>query len=207
MSEAQNQVQEPIENLDAEAIKAEETALKGVDQSEVRKSVIEKYGLDEDANADLIEALTKDKLEEQKKFSTVIKQKRSWREKANEKANSVQPVVKQEVTSNTGNFVTKEELEQRDIDSLELSDELKTEVKRYAKLNSVSIKEASSSSYISFLKEKEVAKAKNEEASIGNKRVSQTKKDFSEKSPNDFDRSTPEGRKEWDEYKAWLKTQ
>jgi hypothetical protein len=205
MSEAQNQVQEPIENLDAEAIKAEETALKGVDQSEVRKSIIEKYGLDEDANADLIEALTKDKLEEQKKFSTVIKQKRSWREKANNP--EVKTEIKQVVTPPVGQYVTKEELEQRDIDSLAISDELKVEVKRYAKLNNVSIKVAESSPYISFLKEKEVAKAKTEEASIGNKRVSQAKKDFSEKSPADFDRSTPEGRKEWDEYKAWLKTQ
>jgi len=199
MSDAQNQVEEP---KDPEAIKAEETALKEVPQSELRSQVIEKYGLDEELNSDLIDSLVKDKVEEQKKLQTAIKQKISWREKANK------PVEKPVVPpSNTGNFVTKEELEQRDIDSLELSDELKTEVKRYAKINNVSIKEATGSSYISFLKEKEVLKAKNEEASIGNKRVSQARKDFSEKSPNDFDRSTPEGRKEWDEYKTWLKTQ
>ena len=197
---------ENIQNMDdvqsPEAIKAEETVLKEVPQSELRSQIIEKYGLDEEVNSDLIETLVKDKVEENKKLQTAIKQKISWREKASK------PVEKQEVPpSNTGNFVTKEELEQRDLEILELSDELKSETKRYAKLNNVSIKEASGSSYISFLKEKEATKARNEEASIGNKRVSQAKKDFSERSPKDFDRSTPDGRKEWDEYKAWLKTQ
>ena len=46
-------------------------------------------------------------------------------------------------------------LEKRELEDLELGDELKREVQNYAKLNGVSIKKALSSDYISFLKEKE----------------------------------------------------
>lgn len=204
MENIQKQEEEPIENLTSEAKEAEEQALKETPQTELRSQVIEKYGLDEENQSELIDKLVADKVEEKKKFSTVIKQKIGWRNKANKPP---EPEVKPEVKPPVGEYVTKEELEKRDLDSLELSDELKSETKKYAKMNGVSVKEAAKSSYVLFLKEKEELKAKSEEASIGNKRVSQSKKDFSEKTPDDFDRSTPEGRKEWDEYKSWLKTQ
>jgi len=42
---------------------------------EVKKSLIEKYSLDEDVDADLIEKLANDTLESRKSMSTVIKQK------------------------------------------------------------------------------------------------------------------------------------
>jgi len=201
MENIQNKDEELIENLTPEAKEAEEKALKETPQEELRSQIIERYGLDEETQSEFIDTLVKDKIEEQKRFSTAIKQKISWREKALkvvEPKKDVQPIIQ-------GNFVTKEELEQRDLDSLDISDELKPEIKKYATLNKVSIKEAMKSDYISFLKEKHELKAKNEEASIGNKSVTQSKKDLSSKTPSDFDRSTPEGRKEWEEWKKWNK--
>ena len=103
--------------------------------------------------------------------------------------------------------MTKEELEQREVDALDLSDELKSEVTKYAKLNKVSIKEAAKSNYITFLKDEADKKAKSEEASISSTRKTPAKKDYSDMSPKDFDPSTEEGRKEWGAYKNWLKTQ
>jgi len=47
------------------------------------------------------------------------------------------------------------ELDKRDIDALEVSDELKKEIKSYAKLNDVSIKSAFKSDYIQFRKKQE----------------------------------------------------
>jgi hypothetical protein len=205
MENIQNKVEEP-ENLTPEAKEAEEQALKVVDQAELRSQLIEKYGLDEEFNSELIDNLVKDKLEEQKKFSTAIKQKRSWREKAQEKAKTeVKPEVRPEKP--VGDYVTKEELVERDIEALNLSDELKLEVKKYSKINGVSINEAAKSSYITFLKGKEEEKAKIDEASISGKRITQSKKDFSTMTPKDFDRSTPEGRKEWEDWKQWNKSQ
>jgi hypothetical protein len=202
MENIQNKDEELIENLTPEAKEAEEKALKETPQEELRSQIIERYGLDEETQSEFIDTLVKDKIEEQKRFSTAIKQKISWREKASKKP--VETPKKDDAVPQ-GNYVTKEELEQRDLDSLDISDELKPEIKKYATLNKVSIKEAMKSDYISFLKEKHELKAKNEEASIGNKSVTQSKKDLSSKTPSDFDRSTPEGRKEWEEWKKWNK--
>lgn len=204
MEEIQKKEEELIETLTPEAKEAEEKALKTVDQNELRSQLIEKYQLDEETQSDLIDNLVKDKLEEHKKFSTAIKQKRSWREKAQIKS-EVKSEVKVEIP--VGNFVTKEELEQRDIDSLDLSDELKLEVKKYSKINGISIKESVKSPYITYLKSKEEEKDKIDKASIGDKKISKSKKDFSSMTPDDFDRSTPEGRKEWEEWKQWNKSQ
>ena len=50
----------------------------------------------------------------------------------------------------------KEALEQRDLDSLAVSDNLKAEISNYAKLKGLSVLQANDSTYIKFLKEEEV---------------------------------------------------
>ena len=74
-------------------------------------------------------------------------------------------------------------------------------MKNYAKLNNVSVKQALSSSYISFMKDEETKKAKNDGASISSSHKSMATRDFSEMTPKDFDMTTEEGRKAWSEYK------
>lgn len=96
-------------------------------------------------------------------------------------------------------------LDKRELESLELSDELKTEAKNYAKLNSVSIKKALSSEYISFLKEKQERADKIENAALGGRSKSTSKKDYSSTNPTDFDMATEEGRKEYAKYEEYLK--
>jgi hypothetical protein len=55
-----------------------------------------------------------------------------------------------------------EKFEERELDSMELSDSLKTEVRAYAKVKGLSIRQAEKSDYISFLKEQEnITKQKN----------------------------------------------
>ena len=77
MEEIQNKVeQDPNEKL------AEEEALKEVPEDTIRSEVIEKYGLTEDDNSELIDKLVGDTKEEQKKLSTAIRQKIDWRTKA-----------------------------------------------------------------------------------------------------------------------------
>lgn len=98
-------------------------------------------------------------------------------------------------------------LEKRDLDDLDLSDDLKKEVQDYAKLKGVSIKKALSSEYISFQKEKYEKKKRVEEASLGNKGRATAKKDYSQMTPNDFDFSTEEGRKQFEQYEDYLRKQ
>ncbi len=95
-------------------------------------------------------------------------------------------------------------LEERDIDSLDVSDELKEQVRTYAKVSNVSVKKALNSEYIQFLKEKDDKKRETEEASLGGKQRGGTKvKDYSEEfSAEDFDLTTPEGKAAFEEAKT-----
>jgi len=137
MGDTQNQVQEPIENLDAEAIQAEEAVLRGEDETQVRSQVIEKYELDEDSNSELIDRLVSDKLEEQKKLSTAIKQKRSWRDRASKAAKTEETTQVTPAPANPAKIdeasvakLVDERFAQRELDSLELSDEMKAEINK-----------------------------------------------------------------------------
>ena len=99
------------------------------------------------------------------------------------------------------------EFEKRELENLDLSDELKKEVATYAKVQGISVKKALSSEYISFLKEKEEKKEKNNNASLGSNRKGTTKKDYSEKKASDFDLRTPEGRAEHAKFQEHIKEQ
>ena len=191
-----------------EELKQEEEALKESNEDEVRSQVIEKYGLDEVDNEDLIENLTKDTLEQRKAFGKVIQQKRTWREKAGEAKPPVEPTVPTEEPEapETATALTSEQvseqvtatLEKRDLDALEFSDELKEEVKDYAKLKGISVKKALDSKYIKHELAVEKGEEIADEASIGSGTRKPTTKVFSE--PGIFDHSTEKGRKDFEKW-------
>ena len=85
-------------------------------------------------------------------------------------------------------------LDERDLDALELGDELKKEVQTYAKLTGVSIKKALSSDYITFKKDQVEKKQRVEDASLGNKGRATVKRDYSTLKSTDLDLRTPEGQ-------------
>lgn len=97
------------------------------------------------------------------------------------------------------------ELEKRDLDASDLSDELKKEVSTFAKVQGVSVKQALKSDYISYLQEKEEKKERTNNASLGGNRRANTKKDYSEMTASDFDLRTPEGKAEFAKYEEHLK--
>ena len=176
---------------------------------EVKKSLIEKYSLDEDVDADLIEKLANDTLESRKSMSTVIKQKIAWREKAKAQTEqkpveNPQTVQNPAETSNINELVDKrveEKLEENTLASSNVSDEIKTEVKNYAKANGVSISQALKSPYVSFLQEEEKKKQKIEKASLGNNhRAPINSSDLASMKPTDFDMTSKEGR---EDYAKW----
>ena len=76
MEEIQN------EGVDPKEKQQEEEALKEVKDDDIRSSVIEKYGLSEDDNSELIDKLVNDFRRGKKELSTAIRQKRDWRTKA-----------------------------------------------------------------------------------------------------------------------------
>jgi hypothetical protein len=206
MENIQNEVQEPKENLIEE-----QELLKEPEADSIKSSVIEKYGLNEGVDDDLISKLTEEEISHKKSLATAIKQKISWRTKANtpkeekkpedkpQPLSPVNPVFDDKIIDQKLN----EKLEERELESLDISDELKKELKTYAKAANLTVKQAQNSDYFKYLKDKEVAKQKSEEASIGGKRRTITQNDFSSVKPNDFDLSTEEGRKEYENFKKW----
>lgn len=184
--------QEPNENLDRS-------------EDEIRSSVVEQYKLNSEEQSELIDSLVTDKLEDQKKLSTAIRQKRDWREKA-EKPAEVQTDKKEEDIPQTPKTDFNEEdilkkmeasveakFAEKELNSLGLSDELKKEVKSFAKVNDVSINEAMESSYVQFRKSEEEEKVEAEDASISPSHKS-AKLDYSKAKLSDFDLTTEDGQ-------------
>jgi hypothetical protein len=202
-----NEVQEPQENLDAEAIQAEEAALKPAEEDEVREQVIAKYGLDPEANTALVDQLVKDQLEGHKALSIAIKQKINWRTKAQTvpptKAPEAGVQPKPEEIAKTVESV----LEKRELEDLDLSEELKKEVQSIAKLKGISIKKALASDYIVFLKEKAEKEEKSETASLGGKSRASSKKDYSTMTSSDFDMRTKEGKEDFAKWEDHMRKQ
>ena len=104
----------------------------------------------------------------------------------------------------TDESVINKVLDKRELESLDLSDNLKKEIKTYAEIQGISVKKALDSDYISFLKEKEEKKQKIDDASLGSNRK-KTKKDYSEMKVTDFDLTTPEGKAEFAKYEEHVK--
>jgi len=199
--------QDPKEKL------AEEEALKEVPEDTIRSEVIEKYGLNEDDNSELIDKLVGDFKEGRKNLSTAIRQKIDWRTKAQTPKGEKQEVKPQEPAQKTTpptsvediDKLVGEKFEERDLASMELSDELKSEVKAYAKAKKISYREAAKSEYITFLKGKEDERIKAEEASASSSGKSiKAKRDFGNLSEGEIANLDDE---EFAEYKKWLKTQ
>ena len=98
-----------------------------------------------------------------------------------------------------------ERFERRELDSLNLSDEIKKEISSYAKLNNVSINNAAFSEYIQFKIEKEKKKAEIEEASLGKGNKKAIIKNYEEAKLSDFNHKTSEGQEEFKKYEEHLR--
>lgn len=209
------------EDLSPEEIKIEEEALKETPKEEVKNQVIEKYGLTEEDDSELIDKLVEDKLADKTTLGVAIKQKRTQRGEKNvlkeklekyEKPGDKETPKKKDKTSqeDIDELVGKkvdETLEERAITALDYSDDLKAEIKSYATINKVSVKETLKSDYIKFKITKEEEAEKLEDASISNK-FDKTKasKNFESMTAKDFDVSTKEGREGFAEFKKYLNT-
>ncbi len=101
--------------------------------------------------------------------------------------------------------VLEEKLNERELASMELSDELKSEVRAYAKTKGITYREASKSDYISFVKDRKDKEAREVDASVSStNKTSKAKRDFGKLSDEQV-RELEET--DFDEYKKWLKSQ
>lgn len=194
----------------AEELEAEKQQLTEVKEDELKDKVIEDLGLDPDVDVDLINKIVSQRIEDKKKLSEAIGQKIKYRTQLFEKTSELKPEPKPEAKPKETEKDIKSEvfsiLEEQRLEDIDLPEELKQEVRKIAKLNNISVKKAAEDPYIQYKKQELEAAAKAEEATI-----SRTKKGIKVKfdldNPPKPDLSTEEGRKEWEEYKSFLKSQ
>lgn len=203
-----------IENLTPEEQIAEEEALKDIQDSDLRAKISDELGLAEDD--ELVDKLVEREKVKDSKLKAAIRQKINWRNKATTKApgepvkkeeNKKTPTFSMEEFQKQQEALIAEQFERRDLEEMDFSDEVKAEIKILAKAKGVSVKKAAQDPYITYLVDKESADKKITESfnngSGGNSRKVPSKIDMTKPlDANDFDLSTPEGRKAWDDAKA-----
>lgn len=175
-----------------EELREEEELSKKPSKEEVRAKVVEKYGLDEEDHEALIDSLTEDKLAEYEAKGKLIAQKRKWREEAKkpkevppirEKSNAIDP----DELLKKAEEVVEQRFEKRDLDSLELPDEIKSEVQKIAKAQGISIRQAASDPYILFKKEQYEKEQKTNEAAISRNNKTAATQTFDPANPPKLD--------------------
>lgn len=216
MENSENNTEEvKIEEPTEEEVKEDEAAMKEVTEEDVRAGVIESYGLDATDDEDLITKLTTDRITSGKKLSKAIGQKIKHRDiakgsikKPEEKPTETTTETKTEETTLTPAEQSQATFDKRDMEDAKLPEEIQTEVKNYAKLHKISVREALGSTYITHLKA-ENEKKENETGGSAPRSTTTppSQREFSEAKPSDFDVTTPEGLKAWESYKKFLKTQ
>lgn len=193
---------------------AEQELLKGsTSEDEIREKIAEDLGIDPEEESDLLDKLVKREQSHHEKLSKAIKQKITIREKL--KTSESKPKEKSEAgktqtkTEESNDEIIdrklQERLDARDLEALELSDEVKAEVKDLAKLKGISVREAAKKPYITSLIEEEEKKAKIEAATPTRKSRGSYQKNIDPSKPldpNDFDLDTDEGIKAWREARA-----
>jgi hypothetical protein len=204
-----------ILDLTPEEQTAEEEATKEVNEDEIREKIASDLGISPDDDKDLLDKLVAREKSQREKLSGAIKQKISWREKAKQTSEKSKDTPEKGKTQKQGqeqpnidelvDQKLNERLEARELEDLDLPDELKEEVKKLAKLNGISVRKAAQDPYIKYKieaveKEKRILDATPKRNGRG---TYQTSYDPSKPlDPEAFDLSTKEGRNAWNDAKA-----
>jgi hypothetical protein len=185
----------------AEEIAAEKGYLAEVKEEEVRASVISEYGFDEENDKERIDKLVAKEIGYKKTLSTAIGQKVNYRSKLGEfTKNPPKPAEQGDVSKQINAALEKERLEDMPYD-----DKIKSVIKKVAEINGVSVRNATSDPYVAALIEKYKKDKDAEDAALGRKNNDgKGGNNESIDSMPDFDMSTLEGRKKYDDWKAGM---
>lgn len=191
----------------AEEKAAELAVTQPVKEDEVRAKVIAEFGFNEVDDAERIDKLVKKEVENHQKLSTAIGQKIKYRTTAEELSKKIPPTpppAENKIVPPVEDIskVVAEQLEKRDLESLEYAPEIKKEIERIAKVQGISVKQAARDPYIVYKIGEAEKEQKASEASISRTNRSTGKKNYSFDKPPEIDVTTKEGREEWEKYKA-----
>lgn len=211
--EEEEEEEEEQEGLTPEEEAEEKEGLAEAKAEELKTSLATKYGIDPDSEADLLQKIVDNELSHREKLSKTIKQKISWREKAGTKkpgdqkppAGGKPNVLDADAIAALIDSKVAERLDGEKLKSLDLPDTLQSEVREIAKIRGISIGEAAKLPYIltRIDEVKQEERIKNATPGRNNNSSHQTSIDPSKPlNPSDFDLSSDEGRKAWNDAKA-----
>lgn len=198
-------VSEEEKNLEAEA-QAE------VEEDELRETLSKEFDLDPDLDEEFIEKLVQREKAHRERLSGAIKQKINWRERAQKTSKEPKGTPGKGDSPNDGDLdiealVDKKleaRLQEQELKSLNIADEIKDEIKELASLKGISIGEAAKLPYIqSRIKEVEQEERVKSATPRRSRKGSYTPSYDPSKplNPADFDLDTEEGIKAWQEAK------
>lgn len=196
--------------VSAEEKEADEQGLAEVKAEEVRTKIAEDLDIDPELESDLLDKLVKRDMSQRERLNKTIKQKISWRDKAGKTSKKTDD--KSGGDKPTGddkdNLSFDEKFEarmaERDLKDLDLSEDVEKKVRSIAKVENISIREASKHPYIKTVMEAEETERRIADGTIrrNNKGSRISSKDASKPLNHaDFDLSSKEGRKDWNEAK------
>jgi len=208
------QIKNQESELTPEELKSEEEALTDVKEEEVKSKIAEDLGINPEYEPELFEKLLKRELSQRERLSGAIKQKISWREKATKKINPKDTPKDGESPAGGPEVFSEELLEKklnereakRDLENLDLPEEVETEIKDLSKIKGISIREAAKHPYI-LSKIEEVKRGERIKLATprrtGRSSYSLDTYDPSQPlDPNDFKLDTKKGQKAWAQAKA-----
>lgn len=204
-----------VDQISEEEKQSEAEALAEVKEEELKSKIAEDLGLDPEDEPDLVDKLYKRELAQREKLSGAIKQKISWREKASKQTSSKPKDTPSEGKSQTeGKLLTAEDIDKildereakRDLERLNLPEEIENEVKDLAKVKGISVREAAKLPYIvNAIEEAEKAKRISSASPKRKSRGNYANVDVDPSKPldpKDFALDTEEGQKAWAAAKA-----
>lgn len=189
---------------------AEEETIKEVPEEDLRTQLAEEFGFDPDEDAERLDKLVQKELKHRKTISTAVKQKikiRTELEKLTSKKTDTSSGQSQSSNNDAPDYEAildkklQAALQERDLKTLNLPQELEEEVRDIATRKGISVMEAANSPYIKYQREQIEADQRIQNATPSGKGGSGLPKGFDPSKPLDsskFDLSTEEGRKQWE---------
>jgi len=207
---------EKDDNLDVstEEQNAEAEAQKEVGEDELRESLADELELDPNEDNEFLDKLVEREKSQREMLSGAIKQKIRWREKAKKASEEPEDTPREgEKPSKNGDPENidklieqklEERLERQTLQSLNLPDELKAEVKDLAKVKGISVGEAAKLPYIQSRKKEVEREQRVKDATPKRSRKGSKLPKYDPAkplNPDDFNFDSEEGVKAWQEAK------
>ena len=188
MVETTENLDSPNEEIDGQ-VEPEEVVVDENDDADILKEKLEK-----------IQENNKKLFARTKKAEGFVLEDGKWIKKVEKVVEEKKPETPSGITEERVGQIMGEQLETRDLNDLDVSDELRTDIKDYAKLKGISVKKALDSDYIKFRKTEEDKSANENEASLGGGKRTTATKDPSKIEVNTLDTRKEEDQKEFEKW-------